>query len=368
MKTRAAILVEQHKPLVIDEVELPDLTFGQVRVRVGVSGICASQLGEIDGVKGPDPWLPHLLGHEACGMVEEVGPYVTTVSPGDRVVLHWRPGAGIEAPVPAYRWGARSVNAGRVTTFQDQTIVSENRVTRIPASVDPESAVLYGCALTTGYGVVCNDARVCVGESIVVLGCGGVGMCVILAARLAGAHPIVAVDVQEHKLAIAKRQGATTLCQAGDDLDARVREAVGNQGVDVVVETTGHREIIETAYRLTGPAGRTILVGVPGYAASAEIDTLPLHFGKVLTGSHGGRARPDRDIPRLLRMQRAGRFSLDDLVSHRFPLSAVNEAIDQMRGGVPVRCVLEMGSAEMAGATTKRGEGQGTKKRPPDSR
>jgi S-(hydroxymethyl)glutathione dehydrogenase/alcohol dehydrogenase len=177
LRTRAAILVEQRKPLVVDEVELPEAGFGQVQVRILVSGVCGSQLGEIDGVKGPDPWLPHLLGHEACGVVEAVGPFVSTVAPGDRVVLHWRPGSGIEAPTPRYAWGSRRVNAGRVTTFQERAIVSENRVTAVPHDLEPEAAVLYGCALTTGFGVVCNDARVRIGESVVVLGCGGSAAC-----------------------------------------------------------------------------------------------------------------------------------------------------------------------------------------------
>ncbi len=172
MKSLAAILVEQGKPLVVDDVEVPEPSFGQVLVRVEASGVCGSQIGEIDGVKGPDRYLPHLLGHEATGQVEEVGPFVSTVQPGDRVVLHWRPGTGIQAPPASYRWGARDLSAGWVTTFQARTVVSETRVTPVSSDLDAETTVLYGCAMTTAYGVVCNDAAVRVAESVLVLGTG----------------------------------------------------------------------------------------------------------------------------------------------------------------------------------------------------
>ncbi len=345
MKSLAAILVEQGKPLVVDDVEVPEPSFGQVLVRVEASGVCGSQIGEIDGVKGPDRYLPHLLGHEATGQVEEVGPFVSTVQPGDRVVLHWRPGTGIQAPPASYRWGARDLNAGWVTTFQERTVVSENRVTPVSSDLDAETTVLYGCAMTTAYGVVCNDAAVRVAESVLVLGTGGVGLCVVLAAQLAGAHPIIAVDTQPKKLELARRYGATDVIVANSgDLGATVREIVGPDGVDVAVETTGIAHAMEASFDIAGPLGRTILVGVPQHGERLPIDTMPLHFGKHITGSHGGDAKPDRDIPRLVRLQQSGRFDLSDMVSHRFPLEEVNSAIDEMRSGAALRCVLRMGS------------------------
>src|SRR5688572_8909216 len=198
MKTTAAILVEQKKPLVIDEVELPALSYGQVLVDIKVSRICGSQIGEIDGVKGPDKWLPHLLGHEGGGIVLETGPEVTHVKPGDRVVLHWRPGAGIQAAPSKYRLGSQTVNAGNITTFQGLTVVSENRVTRVPDNTDFEIAALLADTLTTGFGAVTRDARVAIGEAVVVIGVGGIGLGTVLGAHLAGAHPVIAVDIHEH--------------------------------------------------------------------------------------------------------------------------------------------------------------------------
>ena len=198
MKSRAAILVELKQPLVVDEIELPTLGVGQVLVKVLCSGICGSQLGEIDGAKGPDRFLPHLLGHEGGGIVLETGPGVKAVRQDDRVVLHWRKGVGIEADPPKYRWDGKTVNAGWVTTFNEYAVVSENRLTAVPADVDPEIAALMGCAVTTGLGVIVNNAKLSLGESIVVLGTGGVGLNVVQGAALTSAHPIVAVDLVGH--------------------------------------------------------------------------------------------------------------------------------------------------------------------------
>ncbi|MEI8064346.1 MAG: alcohol dehydrogenase catalytic domain-containing protein, partial [Verrucomicrobiota bacterium] len=179
MKTRAAILVESNKPLVVDEIDLPKLDVGQVLVRIHVSGICGAQLNEIAAIKGTDKFLPHLLGHEGGGMVEEVGPGVTQVKPGDRVCLHWRKGAGIHAQPAKYRWQNRVVNSGWVTTFSDYAIVSENRVTPIPPNAPFEIAALMGCAVTTALGLINNDAKVKIGQSVAVFGCGGVGLSIV---------------------------------------------------------------------------------------------------------------------------------------------------------------------------------------------
>src|SRR5438093_12169691 len=176
MKTPAAILVEQRKPLVVDEVEVPPLSYGQVLVDIKVSRICGSQVGEIDGVKGPDRFLPHLLGHEGGGTVLEIGPEVYHAKPGDRVVLHWRPGRGAEARPPVYNWNGKKANAGCVTTFNRLAVVSENRLTRVPPDTDFEICALLADTLTTGFGVINNDAKVLIGESVVIVGCYGIGL------------------------------------------------------------------------------------------------------------------------------------------------------------------------------------------------
>jgi S-(hydroxymethyl)glutathione dehydrogenase/alcohol dehydrogenase len=344
---QAAILVRQKQPLVLDEVSLPEqLSFGQVLVRMAYSGICGAQLGEIDGAKGEDRFLPHLLGHEGSGTVVEVGQGVKTVSPGQRIVLHWRKGRGIASATPTYRWRGQPLNAGWVTTFSEYTIVSENRVTPIPGGVELDVAPLFGCAVTTGLGVICNNAHVRIGESVVVFGAGGVGLNVIQGAALASAYPIIGIDLFDSKLQMARRFGATHTINAREqDPRAEVPRLVGSGGADVVVDNTGQVEIIETAYELAGPQGRVICVGVPTKGRKTSVYTLPLHFGKVLTGSHGGDTDPTADIPRYARVYAAGKLRLKELITDRFPLAKINEAIGKMRAGeIAGRCLLEISS------------------------
>src|SRR5882724_4928897 len=188
---QAAILAESRKPLVVDEIALPEaLDVGQVLVKILHSTICGAQINEIAAAKGPDRFLPHLLGHEASGTVLETGAGVTTVKAGDTVVMHWRPSQGIQSPTPAYRWDGKKVNAGWVTTFNEHAVVSENRLTVISADYDLKVAPLLGCAVTTAAGVINNDAHVKIGESVAVFGIGGVGLNVVQFAGLAGAYPI----------------------------------------------------------------------------------------------------------------------------------------------------------------------------------
>ena len=346
MKSRAAILVEQKKPLVIEDVELPALKLGQVLVKVLVSGICGSQIGEIEGVKGPDRFLPHLLGHEGCGEVLEVGEGVRHVKTGDRVVLHWRKGAGLESIAPVYASPIGDVNAGWVTTFNEFAVVSENRVTAIPADFDPEVAALFGCAVTTGFGVVTNNARLAIGESIAVFGAGGIGLNIVQGAALAGGNPIIALDRFDNRLDLARSLGAThAINVTRADAVGEIARIVGRDGVDVAVDNTGSVEVIAIASRVTNARGRTVLVGVPPKDSTAAISTLPLHFEKRLTGSHGGESRPDVDIPRYVRLVREGRLNLAGLIGTRYPLADINAAIDDMRSGrLAGRAIIGIGS------------------------
>lgn len=342
MKTPAAILVEQRQPLVLDEVEIPALGFGQVLVDVQVSRICGSQLGEIDGVKGPDRYLPHLLGHEGGGVVLEVGPEVRHVKPGDRVVLHWRPGRGIEARPAQYGWNGRVANSGCITTFNRYSVISENRLTRVPPDTDFEVCALLADTLTTGFGVIHNDAATKIGESVVVVGCGGIGLGVVLGAHLAGAHPVIAVDLHEHKLEKARAFGATHVIHAGKaDFAEAARAILGGAPADVVVDGTGQPAVLEKAFGLAGPSGRCVGVGVMAHDRKVSLNTLSLHFGKTLTGSHGGSSLPAEDIPRYLRMMAGGRFDPRGMISHRIPLDQVNDGIARMRSGEVIHCLID---------------------------
>jgi len=342
-KMKAAILVEQRKPLVIDEIELPTaLDIGQVLVKIHYSGICGSQLGEIDGAKGPDAYLPHLLGHEASGTVIAIGSGVKHVKSDDLVVLHWRKGLGIEGAPPIYQWNGKRLNAGWIATFNEYAIVSENRVTAIPADSDLEVAALFGCAVTTGFGVVENNAQVRIGESVVVFGAGGVGLNIVQAASLVSAYPIIAVDLYEGRLALAKEMGATHLINANKvDAEKAILEIIQNEGLDCFIDNTGNPKMIELGYRITKSQGRVILVGVPRKGNDTTIYSLPLHFGKRISGSHGGEAVPNIDIPRYHQLFNLGRIKLKELITEIYSLEKINTAIARMKSGeASGRCLI----------------------------
>lgn len=334
-QVKAAILVEQNKPLIIDRIELPErLSPGQVLVEVECSGICGSQLGEISGVKGEDKYLPHLMGHEGCGIVLDVGDGVSRVKTGDKVILHWKRGEGIESEPPKYLWKNKLLNAGWVTTFNTHSIISENRCTKIEKSINSELAALFGCAITTGFGVVENNAKLKMGESVVVFGAGGVGLNIIQACSLHSAYPIIAIDVFDNRLKLAEQLGATHVLNSRNcDVFKEIKKISQKQGIDIFIDNTGNAGIIEQGYKIINNIGRLILVGVPKKGNNINIFSLPLHFGKIITGSHGGETNPSRDIPRYLSLFNQNIAQYKKLITERFTLDQINEAIESMKKG-----------------------------------
>jgi len=340
LKTVAAILVEQRKPLVIDEVEVPALKRGQVLVDIYATRVCGSQIGEIDGVKGPDKFLPHLLGHEAGAIVLEVDPEVMHVAPGDRVVCHWRPGAGIDAGGAVYDWNGTKVNAGPITTFQKFAVVSENRLTKVPPDTDFELCCLLADTLTTGFGIINNDAKVKAGESVVIFGVGGIGLGAVLGAKLAGAKPIIGIDLHDHKLAKAGEYGLThTVNASRENAVERVKEILAGLA-DVTIDGTGNPKVIETAYDLAKlRGGRCLLFGVMPNDQRISIHTLPLHFGRTLKGSEGGQSRPESDISEILGALAAQKIDWRGFISHRSSLAGLDKTIGQMRAGEVIHAI-----------------------------
>lgn len=339
---KAAILEKLNTPLVVDEVQVPDLDCGQVLVKVHCSGICGAQIGEISGAKGEDKYLPHLLGHEGGGVVVETGPGVTHVKKGDHVVMHWRKGVGIEATPPKYRWRDGMVGGGWITTFNEYAVVSENRLTTIEKDIPFEVAALMGCAVTTSLGLINNEAQLKIGQSIAVAGCGGLGLNIIQGASMVSGYPIIAIDIYDQKLNMARELGATHTINSNEaDIREEIQRIVGPKGVNVFVECTGMVELIEQGYALTAPNGRTVLVGQPRYDQNLTIHSMRQHFcGKILMDSEGGQTNPTVDIPRYLNLYRGGKLKLDALITHRYPLSQINIALDKVRSGDTGRCVL----------------------------
>jgi len=342
---KAAILVKQNAPLTVAEVDLPKLDIGQVLVKIDASGICGKQMEEISGKRGADPYIPHLLGHEGAGTVVEIGPGVRKVNPGDHVVLHWVKGSGMDSLPPRYNWDDTEISAGWVTTLSEYTVASENRLTVIPQDIPSDVASLLGCAVTTGLGIVFNNAALMPGQSIAIFGVGGIGLNVIQGAALVNAYPIVAIDLFDDKLEQAESFGATHKIRADqDDLLGALTELTGGQGFDAAVDTTGNAKVRQTTYQATGNKGRAIFAGVPHIDEQITIDSFPIHFGRKVIGSHGGETDPDIDIPRYVQLYQLGKLKLDELISHRYRLDGINQAVETVSSGKARRCVVEMGS------------------------
>lgn len=341
---KAAVLRKLDAPLSLEELAAPPPGRGQVRVRIAATGVCHTQVLEARGKRGEDRFLPHLLGHEAAGVVEETGAEVTRVRPGDHVVVTWIKGAGISAAGVQYR-DARGnvVNAGPVATFADSAIVSEDRVTPVRKDMPLDLAALLGCAVATGAGAVFNTARVKPGQSVAVYGAGGIGLNAIQAAALSGAGIVAAVDVHDPKLSQARAFGATHAVNArAQDPVAALRGITGGKGVDWAIESAGRRESMEAAFASVRQGGGTaILIGNLPMGDPISIDPFQLICGKRLVGCWGGDTVPDRDLPRYADLFLEGKLKLAELLTHRFRLDQANEALEALERGEVGRAILE---------------------------
>ena len=346
MKTVAAILVETGKPLALDEVDVPALRPGQVLVELAYSGACHTQVLEARGHRGEDKWLPHLLGHEGTGTVVDAGPGAAKVKPGDRVVLSWIRGGGMEAGGAVYGWNGRRVNAGGVTTFQRHAIASENRLTPLPPGLPMDLGVLLGCAAPTGMGVVLNVGRVRAGDAVAVFGAGGIGLNAVMAAAHAGARPLIAVDPQPAKRELARAFGATdALDPAAEDVLAAIRR-IAPEGLDVAVEATGRPAVMEQALRACrAQGGRAVIIGNARFGETLALDPGLFNQGKSLLGTWGGDSRPDRDYGRYGRLIASGRFDVRRLLSAPYRLEDVNRALDDLEAGRVGRPLIDMSLA-----------------------
>jgi S-(hydroxymethyl)glutathione dehydrogenase/alcohol dehydrogenase len=343
MKTEAALLVQTGTPLVLAEIDIPALKPGQVLVEIAYSGVCGTQVMECRGDKGEDKWVPHCLGHEGSGVVLETGAAVTKVRAGDRVVLSWIKGSGIEAGGAVYDWDGRKVNAGGVTTFQRHAVVSENRLTLLPGELPMDIAVLLGCAAPTGMGAVDNVLKVDAGNAVAVFGTGGIGLNALMAAALAGAMPVIGIDPNPARRALAKVFGATHVIDpsAGDVL-AEIRKIVPH-GVDLAVESSGQPAVMEQAVNATRPqGGRAVVIGNARHGARLSLDPAVFNQGKSLLGTWGGDSVPDRDFGRFGRLLASGRFPVRDLLSKPYALEQADRALQDLAAGAVGRPLIDM--------------------------
>ncbi len=375
MKTRAALLLEmglprpyaESKPLVIEEVELAPPGPGEALVRVAAAGLCHSDLSVIEGNR-PRP-TPMALGHEAAGVIEAVGSEVSRFAPGDHVVMVFvpscgvcrycargrpalcEPGAAANGAGTLLGGGRRLRHAGApvhhhlgVSAFAEYVVVSEHSLVKIPQEVDLRKAALFGCAVLTGVGAVVNTARVSPGSSVAVIGLGGVGLCALLGARLAGAREIIAVDLAEDKLDFALALGATAKVHAGSATAVEHIRDLSGGGVDYAFEMAGSVPALELAYGVTARGGTTVTSGLPAPQRMLSIPAVSLVAEeRTLRGSYIGASVPSIDLPNYLALYQQGRLPVDRLLTHSFGLDEVNQGFDRLAAGKAIRQVIHFG-------------------------
>ena len=354
---RAAVLTEVGGALRVTDLELPDPGPSQVRVRIAATGVCHSDLSLARGTLAQP--VPAVLGHEVAGTITAIGASVDTVSVGDRVVLCWAPPCGEcwfctadepwlcehaadAASEPYARALGVDVYPGLSTGgFAEETVVSARAVIAVPDAVPLEHAALVGCAVMTGVGAVLKSARVQPGQSVLVVGLGGVGLSVVQGARLAEAGQIIVVDRSAEKFALAESMGATDVLEAGGDLARQGRRLTRNRGADHAFDCVGSAETIRTAWSSTRRGGHTTVVGIGGKDQQVSFSALELfYFARTLSGCVYGSTNPLVDIPLLLDHAANGRLDLGALITDRIGLDGIDDAFARMERGQGVRSLV----------------------------
>ncbi len=356
---KAAICYEFGKPLVVEEVDIDTPQKGEVKVKLAATAICHSDIHDIRGELGGE--VPFIGGHESAGYVDEVGEGVTSVKTGDTVVVSLLSSCGncrycrtgrphmCSAVWPLDKESRIRGKNGqyirksvRVGGFAEYVIVHESQLVKVPGDMPMDRAALLACGVITGFGAVVNRAKVEVLSSCVIIGTGGVGLNAVQGAAISGAYPIIAVDISDEKLKAAKEFGAThTVNSAKKDAVEAVRELTDGVGADYVFVTVGSVAAILQGVNMSGPRGMTVIVGLPKFTDTITLS--PLFFIKderVLTGSYMGTTNLQADIPRMIELYKAGILKLDELITGRYSLDQINEAIESVEKGEALRNVI----------------------------
>lgn len=363
MKVRAAVLYELGGQLQVEDVELAGPREGEVLVKVAAAGVCHSDLSVINGVI---PWpLPSVLGHEGAGVVEALGPGVTALKAGDHVIFSFIPACGRcfyclrgkrNLCEPALRLGGNlydgssrwassngdSINHFSATScFAEYTVVPQQGAIKVDADAPLEKLALIGCCVTTGVGAAINTAQVEPGASVAVFGCGGVGLSVIQGAAISGAQPIIAIDLVEDRLLLAKELGATHTVNASNQDPIRgIRDLTEGRGVDYAFEAIGLEETFSQAYRSIHWGGTCVMVGVPSADAKPTFDSRLVLQERTIMGSMYGSSNPQVDFLRLTSLYAAGKLKLDEMITSTYPLDRINRAFDDLRAGIGARSII----------------------------
>lgn len=342
---KAAVLKKQKDKLkIITNIKPPRLKKGQVLVKLAYSGVCHSQIMEIDGLRGEDKYLPHLLGHEGSGLVVDVGEGVTKVKKDDAVVLGWIKGEGIEAGGCQYQHDSGKINAGGVTTFNEFAVVSENRCVLVPNNIPMDIAALFGCAVLTGSGILTNTIQPKENTNIAFFGLGGIGISALAANKLFTLNKIFAVDVNDERLELAKEFGATHTINPLKKCPVEfIKKNTDGVGVDYSVDAAGLTKTIEQAFdsvKIGG--GLCVFASHPKFGEKISIDPFDLISGKQILGSWGGGANPDTDVPKFSKLYIDGILPLGKLITKKYDLYMINDAIEDLKSGRVIRPIIEL--------------------------
>jgi S-(hydroxymethyl)glutathione dehydrogenase / alcohol dehydrogenase len=361
--TKAAVVHQLGGDFEIWDVELAAPRSGEVIVRLAATGICHSDASIHSGMLPFISQFPVVLGHEGSGVVEEVGPGVTSVGPGDHVVMSFKPfcgdcwycqhGEGYLCTAafgdgqPTLFAGDETVHTLGTPTFVERTVVPEHCVVKIRPDASLEAAALLGCGVMTGFGAATNTASIEPGETVAIIGCGGVGLSAIQGARHAGAEEVIAIDLVESKLALAKSMGATHAIRSADiDVVAAVKDLTGGRGVDHAFEVIGLPRTIGDAVAMTRPGGETVLVGLPELDVSLDVNVLSLILdNRRIVGSMYGSCNFPTEVGHLLDLYDQGSLQLDELISRRLPLERIQEGFDALKSGEVARSVIVFSEA-----------------------
>jgi len=361
-KVKAVVALAQDAPVTVTTINVPDPGKGEALVKVLTCGVCQTDHHYVTGGVGQD--FPYLLGHESAGIVEAVGDDVTDIAPGDLVILNWRAVCGecraCRKGQPQYCFathnatqkmtledGTELTPALGIGSFAEKTLVAAGQCTKITGDISPEQYAaigLLGCGVTAGLGAVLNTGELKRGESVAVIGCGGVGTAAIAGAQLGGATTIIAVDIDEDKLARAREHGAThTVNSSKVDPVEAIKELTGGFGADLVIDAVGIAPTFKQAFEARDLAGRVVLVGVPAPGTTWDIP-LDEVFGRggSIKSAWYGDTLPSRDFPEFVDQYLLGRLDLDGFVSERIRLEDVNEAFETMKTGRVLRSVVEL--------------------------
>jgi S-(hydroxymethyl)glutathione dehydrogenase / alcohol dehydrogenase len=342
-KIKAAVLVDTNQPLEICDLEVPPLVAGQVLVKILYSGVCGSQVMEAKGGRGKDHWLPHLLGHEGSGVVIEIGEGVTKVAPGDEVILSWIKGHGIDAPGAKYLKKNQVINSGPITTFSNYSVVSENRIIIKPHKLSFDEAILFGCAIPTGAGMALNEISPSIDDAIVILGLGGIGLSALMALNSLGIKKLIAIDISEKKLEMAKLLGATHVFNSKNKNLIELVKKATSEGADYCIESAGKVASIELGFSLINKnSGKLLFASHPANNENIKLNPHELISGKKIVGSWGGATNPDQDIPKFFDLFYTSKAPLSALLTKRYTLEQINEAIHDLESGNVFRPLIVM--------------------------